>query len=168
MDYHLAAMQRTETTRRWLNESTDESTKHALLGFYDNIYSSSPLSASGAETRIFKLLPVAYSAPLRDQVYKIALSESTNYEALSYTWGTSTKRVPITLNDCEKFPVTYNLHCALRWLRLSESERHLWIDAISIDQASLTERAEQVKLIGRIFSTAADVLVCLGESPEPG
>ena len=49
-----------------------------------------------------------------------------------------------------------------------DSARDLWIDAICVDQSNLNERGEQVTLMSRIFGGAANVLVWLGESPEPG
>jgi hypothetical protein len=42
----------------------------------------------------------------------------------------------------------------------------VWIDQICIDQKSLAERSAQVKLMGEIYTRAANVLVWLGADPS--
>ena len=57
-----------------------------------------------------------------------------------------------------------NLWDFLRVARHSYPSRPLWIDAICIDQASLSERNHQVAQMGAIYAAAAHVIIWLGNS----
>ncbi|KAI1204860.1 heterokaryon incompatibility protein-domain-containing protein [Annulohypoxylon truncatum] len=70
------------------------------------------------------------------------------YEALSYTWGAPVFSLPIQINGIEFF-ITENLDSALRHLRLPDSRRYLWVDALCINQFDNREKSVQV---GRMFS----------------
>ncbi|KAI0883883.1 heterokaryon incompatibility protein-domain-containing protein [Annulohypoxylon maeteangense] len=70
------------------------------------------------------------------------------YEALSYTWGAPVFSLPIQINGIEFF-ITANLDSALRHLRLGDSKRYLWVDALCINQFDTKEKSVQV---GRMFS----------------
>ncbi|KAH7086212.1 heterokaryon incompatibility protein-domain-containing protein [Paraphoma chrysanthemicola] len=65
------------------------------------------------------------------------------------------------LNDVS-IAITANLDCALRHLRFTMVPRILWVDAISINQASTQERNHQVQIMGNIYSTAKEVIIWLG------
>ncbi|PVH77045.1 HET-domain-containing protein, partial [Cadophora sp. DSE1049] len=98
-----------------------------------------------------------------------SLSDSPSYEALSYTWGLDDPVLDkqffsITLSDT-KFSVAANLYSALKRLRQKEP-RILWVDAICINQDDLLERAQQVRIMSKIYSSASRVLIWLGEE-EP-
>ena len=54
----------------------------------------------------------------------------------------------------------------VRRMRLSNRPRVLWIDAICIDQSSITERSAQVAFMATVYSTAQHNLVCLGEDDD--
>jgi hypothetical protein len=112
------------------------------------------------------------------QLVKISLDASTekiqctlhstpfieaNYVALSYQWG-STERSnlwEIELNS-KPFFVTSNLHGFLLSARGKGVTENLWIDAISIDQKNVLLRNEEVKRMGKIYSSAQEVWVWLG------
>jgi Heterokaryon incompatibility protein (HET) len=65
--------------------------------------------------------------------------------------------------------VTVNLEQALRGLRLRDASRTIWIDALCIDQRSLSERARQVRIMGQIYSKCIRDLLWLGpEDPQIG
>jgi hypothetical protein len=86
------------------------------------------------------------------------------YEALSYTWGSTDKTSTIQFdNGKSELQVTQNCYDALRRLRRKHTDRQLWVDAICIDQQNLTERASQVRIMDEIFSCASSVVVFLGE-----
>jgi hypothetical protein len=93
----------------------------------------------------------------------VSLDSIRDYEALSYVWG---KPVFDCIIRCNGHPVkvTKSLHGALQGLRSSEKERVLWIDQLCINQQDLLERAQQVCLMGDIYSKAASVVVWLGEA----
>jgi hypothetical protein len=57
------------------------------------------------------------------------LNSSLKYEALSYVWDQLPETKHIICNDTP-FPVTGNLHAALRRLRRPNESRVLWIDQI--------------------------------------
>ena len=84
------------------------------------------------------------------------------FEALSYFWGKQVCERPAILHGHE-FTIQRNLDCALRHLRHESGEpRILWVDAVCINQADVDERSSQVRIMGRIFASAATVAVWLG------
>ncbi|KIW09132.1 uncharacterized protein PV09_00070 [Verruconis gallopava] len=116
-----------------------------------------------------RLLSLAPSRDWTDAIHvrlvEARLSDDLVYEALSYCWGDISKRLLIFC-DGKPFLVSENLETALRHLRLEESERILWIDAICINQADYEERKHQVGMMRSIYSRAKRVLVWLGEAGE--
>jgi Heterokaryon incompatibility protein (HET) len=86
---------------------------------------------------------------------------STNYEALSYTWGDAAKKHEAW---CLGFslPVNASLHAALCCLRYPDRSRTLWVDAICINQDDLEERASQVFLMQLIYTQADRIIIWLG------
>lgn len=63
--------------------------------------------------------------------------------------------------------VTVNLESALRQLRKVDEHVNIWVDALSINQSNVSERTEQVNLMHDIFSSTEEVIVYLGELPNP-
>ncbi|GAP86905.1 putative ankyrin and het domain protein [Rosellinia necatrix] len=99
------------------------------------------------------------------------------YEAMSYAWGLPVDSPPrISVNhpqhhhylrhfspsNAGSLSVRPNLFLALRHVRLETKPRHLWIDAICIDQDNISDKAAQVAMMGEIYARAAKVLVWLG------
>lgn len=66
----------------------------------------------------------------------------------------------------QRFHVARNLRDALKRLAGSHLNAWIWIDAISIDQDDLDERAAQVQIMWNIYSNAEEVIVWLGEEDE--
>ena len=89
-----------------------------------------------------------------------------SYIAISYTWRTAKLTRTIACNGY-KIRITRNLHSALRRIRLPTQYLRIWCDALCIrqgsDEESLAERAQQIPLMGRIFASAARVVVDLGD-----
>ncbi|KAF9891424.1 hypothetical protein FE257_004280 [Aspergillus nanangensis] len=98
-----------------------------------------------------------------------------SYEAVSYTWGsTQTEKTPVYIvpvmsedsNDItplvQELRIGENLANALRHLRYGDKPRTLWVDAICINQADVSEKEGQVKRISTIFKEADQVVVWLG------
>jgi hypothetical protein len=87
------------------------------------------------------------------------------YEAVSYVWGNTvynhTLHTPHGL-----ICITESASQALRHLRRSEHRRNLWVDGICINQSNIQERGHQVKLMGRVYSSAEGVLAWLGPDPR--
>jgi hypothetical protein len=91
------------------------------------------------------------------------------YEALSYTWGSSAHSETVYVGPngaAGKFDGTMqiwqNLACALKYLRYVDQPRTLWVDAVCINQQDDVEKNTQVKLMGRIYSLASRVIAWLG------
>ncbi|KAK5447951.1 hypothetical protein LTS15_009450, partial [Exophiala xenobiotica] len=120
----------------------------------------SPLRSVTA-TRLVYLQPGAYYDDLRAQLVEIdiALSNRPAFECVSYTWGDETAESRIQINS-QLTTIRANLHTALRYIRLLDL---LWIDALSISQTDIDEKARQVKMIGQIFQSATTVLAWVGE-----
>jgi hypothetical protein len=59
--------------------------------------------------------------------------------------------------------VAENLYHALLQLRQMPDIQYLWVDAICINQADLEERAQQVSVMGKIYASAEQVIVWLGQ-----
>ncbi|KAI4160442.1 MAG: hypothetical protein LQ342_005675 [Letrouitia transgressa] len=140
------------------------------------------LDPSGNTIRLLTLLPGQFS----DKVYLSLTHESfqdkkrTPYESLSYTWGESQtpEKVYIwqnspanvsnvsNVNSLQFLHPRTNLLTALKYIRLPNTPRVIWVDAICIDQDNITERNQQVARMGQIYSYAAQVLVWLGPEDE--
>lgn len=90
-----------------------------------------------------------------------SISSNTPYEALLYCWGDASITQNIEVEGY-RFPVTTNLFAALNSLRLEDSPRILWIDAICIDQSNIAERETQVGLMRNIYQQAHRAVICLG------
>ena len=126
---------------------------------------SKPLDPRRKEIRRLVLQPLSTGTDLRCSTETISLLDQPEYEALSYVWGdASVQRV--ILFDGMPFPVTANLAIALHHLRLPNTARRIWVDALCINQSNTTERNEQVILMGEIYAKANPVLIWLGEASE--
>lgn len=89
-----------------------------------------------------------------------------SYDALSYCWGGNRTSRSISCNGVD-FPITTNLFEALKILRFTkENQRHLWVDAICIDQDNDNEKAVQVWNMFMIYQGASRVIAWLGKAPE--
>lgn len=114
------------------------------------------------------------------------------YTALSYTWNcsssssasslssssssaddnnsssnnTTTKEAPTQtiLLQSTRYTIGQNLYAFLRRVRRDSHDRLYWIDALCINQNDNDERSHQVRLMRDIYSSAARVIVWLGEA----
>lgn len=121
-----------------------------------------PIDSQRREIRILQLLPGSEDDPIRGTLHTILLTETSDYEALSYNWGDPQVCRAIEVDGMEK-DVTENLFNALRRLRLTKKERCLWVDAICINQDDDTEKSHQVNLMSKIYSWTARALLWLGD-----
>jgi hypothetical protein len=116
--------------------------------------------------RLILLKPSRFrDTPLQCHLMSFKLSALPRYEALSYTWEGQRPCWPISCNGSELL-VTPNVEAALKQLRPRHFQRHLWIDAICIDQNNLKERSSQVCLMEQIYQNAVRVVVWLGVGNE--
>jgi hypothetical protein len=84
------------------------------------------------------------------------------YTALSYVWGYSQRTSQITV-DGKMFYITASLHSALRHLRDPTRKRHIWADAICINQDDIAERNQQVGQMGSVYTIAEHTVIYLGQ-----
>ncbi|KAK6840011.1 hypothetical protein PG987_005877 [Apiospora arundinis] len=99
------------------------------------------------------------------RLYPSDLTHHPRYEALSYVWGDPSMENVLFL-DGYPVSITENLHLALTHLRHETGVRRLWVDALCIDQNSISERNHQVRIMGDIYRRANAVLVWLGEAAD--
>jgi hypothetical protein len=95
--------------------------------------------------------------------------DKIEYEALSWCWGTESNDHAIMIHRGKgiyRFAATRELSLALKYLRLSNRDRTLWIDAICINQKNHEERNHQVQMMSMIYSLAKQVCVWLGEDND--
>ncbi|KAM7191323.1 Heterokaryon incompatibility protein (HET) domain containing protein [Naviculisporaceae sp. PSN 640] len=147
-------------------------------------------------------LPRVSSFILTTRLEVHPLDSAPPYNAISYVWGSSSSPAsiadpnsfPVIICNDTIFPVTPNLHWALRRAAVTSAELtsfsdlstatntntvsgpnhsnlqkkiYLWADAICINQACLFERSSQVSFMSQIYARAQRVLVCMGNLP-PG
>jgi hypothetical protein len=122
-----------------------------------------PLNKEMQEIRLLTLLAGEESDLIRCELEIHVLDSCPEFEALSYFWGEPSLIEPVVVNDFT-VKITHNLAVALRYLRRPQACRLLWIDALCINQPDTTERNHQVYLMNRLYSTAHQVVIWLGEA----
>jgi hypothetical protein len=125
-------------------------------------YKYSPLDRTIREIRLVVLESGDWSATISCKVDVVSLDNLPFYEALSYVWGDHTVLKPINL-DQHPFEVTENLWMVLKRLRNPNSDRVLWIDAISINQKNNNEKSHQVGMMRDIYRLSHKAVIWLGE-----
>lgn len=131
----------------------------------DQVYASLPMKTPG-DIRLIDIQPGQEKDEIEITLHSASLNdEDLSYEALSYTWGSEKDPLDVTCNG-ERLKVTQNLHSSLQRLRHQHGVRTFWIDAICINQKDFKERAEQVKIMGRIYQRAKVTWADLGAEVE--
>lgn len=115
------------------------------------------------EIRLLSLSPDLKSAKLCFYLSTVSLDDLPSYHALSYTWGDLRDKVTISINGFN-FPVTNNLHAALRCLQQTSLASPIWIDAVCINQDCPSEKSQQIRLMYSIYANAQKTIVWLGEA----
>lgn len=79
------------------------------------------------------------------------------YEPVSYTWDNNNGFPKCLLCDDvrRRINIALNVDEILRYLRMANQIRYLWIDSICINQADLEEKATQVQMMGDIYAEGA-------------
>ncbi|KAK3385522.1 heterokaryon incompatibility protein-domain-containing protein [Podospora didyma] len=88
------------------------------------------------------------------------------YSALSYVWGDPSDPEHIVLDGEKGFPVTPNLHAALRSLRRPHEGIRLWVDALCINQADYEEKKKQIAIMKRVYEQAEEVIAYVPQPEE--
>ncbi|RSL52544.1 hypothetical protein CEP54_010861 [Fusarium duplospermum] len=116
------------------------------------------------EMRLFKLSLGTGDEPLKGTVHHVLAESDEEYQALSYVWGDiSSSLAPHSIETPEGvLQISFSLHSALQAIRDPTFDTLLWIDAICINQDSVTEKAIQIRLLSTIFQSATQVVAWLG------
>ena len=148
-------------------------------------YKYPPLDAQSQQIRLMGLAPGMFDDDIYVSLSTVSLTQDNppEYEALSYTWGSTENRPDVSVVPQERadrlvkiwqplaalntklsrrLAVTQNLAQALRYLRSPVHSRTLWVDAICINQEDVKEREQQVERMGDVYRSARQVLVWLG------
>jgi hypothetical protein len=112
--------------------------------------------------RLLLLKPGLDSDRISADLITVSLPDAPGYIALSYTWGDPLITRALFCGDCT-LQATVNLYKGLWHLRNKDACITLWVDALCINQHDLEERSGQVQRMGDIYSSAAKVIVWLGE-----
>lgn len=123
-----------------------------------------PLSEEIGEIRLIVVNQGNSADPITCSFDTVSLTDTPtpSYDALSYTWGESEISRESIILDGTLLHVRANLYVALQAIRNSTGPVVLWIDAISINQSDLDERARQVRLMRDVFAKARRVLAWVG------
>lgn len=115
----------------------------------------------GDYIRYMTLKPGTVNAPLVCELHVKNLRDASEYEAISYVWGSSRRDHELLIGD-NIVKITANLDDTLRHLRLLNQDRNLWADSVCINQDDIEERGKQVMLMGKIYSCSPRVLMYIG------
>ena len=117
------------------------------------------------EIRLLILNPGNKDEPINCFLENFPVAKPKPFAALSYVWGQDTPETRRSiLLDGYPVTVTANLYAFLAQHRAEETCFVLWIDALCINQDDLVERAAQIYLMKRIYESAEEVIIWLGES----
>ena len=118
------------------------------------------------EIRLVKILPGLRISPVKCELQSEILGpEPPKYVALSYCWGNANDKTWVNCNG-QRLALTKDLLNAIRRLRRKDNTVTLWIDQICINQEDLEERNSQVSIMRKIYETATNVLIWLGDEAD--
>ncbi|KAK0610783.1 heterokaryon incompatibility protein-domain-containing protein [Immersiella caudata] len=132
-----------------------------MEGSDDMTYPGSKLNTSKQQIRLLTVSPGQGEDTIVCCLRTVDVEGTGEYEALSYAWGTASSGHSISVNS-HNFEVGDNLFYALSHLRLQDTDRVLWIDAICINQSDVSERNHQVQQMAEVYSRAKQVVAWLG------
>ncbi|EME48315.1 hypothetical protein DOTSEDRAFT_96132, partial [Dothistroma septosporum NZE10] len=129
------------------------------------------LNAARQEIRLLVLQPGCQHCPLRSSLQhdslrgklfigRKSLLGRPKYETVSYCWGEQRqRRYSMIVVDGKGLQVPKSAAQVLRRLRYVDRSRILWIDAVCIDQSNQDEQAQQVALMGEIYSQSVQTMI---------
>jgi hypothetical protein len=136
-------------------------------------YGCVELRTASTEIRLLDLYPSQglVDSRLIGRLYTTSIESPSPYIALSYVWGLGDKSQSIHLSNSNDngdavVHITESLETALRHFRKPDEVITLWIDQICINQADNKEKGQQVAMMGRVYSSAIQVLVWLGPAQD--
>ncbi|KAJ1338758.1 HET domain-containing protein [Microdochium nivale] len=113
-------------------------------------------------TRFVELLPSSDAAdPIQCNLFSSTLDQAPDYELLSIASESSAATLPITIQG-HSFEVSLAVWDALHRVRLADSPRRLWLDALCVNAKSAAEHAWHARQRETIYRRAGQALVWLG------
>ncbi|KAJ9658239.1 hypothetical protein H2198_003812 [Neophaeococcomyces mojaviensis] len=123
-----------------------------------------PLRTELAEIRVMVIDQTDELSDVVCTLQTVPLAEANPFYALSYVWGDPHDVQSVTL-DGQCIKVRKNLCDFIQSLRVAmHGPIRVWVDYLCINQKDLDERAAQVAMMDRIYSTADSVYAWLGPS----
>jgi hypothetical protein len=116
-----------------------------------NLYQYQPLH----QEREIRLLKINLGATY--EIIHTTIENAPPFEPISYVWGVGICEYTLVLSNEEVVMINKNLRKALPSLSSRCSFGYLWIDQICINQGSITERNQQVKIMGDIYKAGRKV-----------
>jgi hypothetical protein len=136
------------------------------------LYRYQKLSAPNQCIRLLRLQPGRGDQEIFCELVEHNLEKTEIcYEALSWCWGNGTRSNKITIRcgiSTFSSMIPQNLLEGLVALRLKESVRVLWVDALCINQADPEEKSFQIPMMSRIYRSAEKVCIWLGQDENRG
>lgn len=143
--------------------STDDLSEGNERQYCNTMYKYNKLRQTQS-IRVIQLLPsLKEDANIIIRLLEVSL-DTANYEALSYAWESQPFDQSITCEGDELL-ISRTCKAALLRLRRRMRPRSLWVDQICIDQTSLTEKNQQIALMGEIYNKTSRAIVWLGCGP---
>jgi hypothetical protein len=119
--------------------------------------------------RYIRLLECTTDSMISEPKYSLVQYElptgttSSNFEAISYTWGEPKRVSALHFHDEPGIiGLTANLTEALPHLIAQSHTKRLWIDQLCINQSDNAEKAVQIVLMAEIYAKSPRVIVWLG------
>ena len=109
------------------------------------------------DVRLLEVVTGANDRDLRFRMKHVHREVAPQYTAVSYTWGNDEATEPIWIDE-ECFRVRPNLWGCLYYLGRKAGWKHIWADAICIDQNNIHEKNEQVRTMGQTYANAGRFL----------
>lgn len=116
--------------------------------------------------RLLRVLPGQPNDTIECELVETSIDsnpQELRYTAISYCWGDPTYSQPILINRQEHL-TTKSAKEVIQHVRDLADSRLVWIDAVGINQADVTERNAQVRLMGKLYSKSEQTLVWLGSA----
>jgi hypothetical protein len=130
-------------------------------------YQYQPLDRKRKEIRLLVLEPGLGNEIIHCTLEHASIDKvpAPRYETISYVCGDPRVKATIVLHGVETETLASS-EAALRRMRLPNTQRVLWIDAICISQTDVEERGHQVGLMYAIYTSTYRNLIWLG--PDDG
>ncbi|CAG9990689.1 unnamed protein product [Clonostachys byssicola] len=126
-------------------------------------YEHLPLNPALSSIRLLVIQPAEWDASLEAEMTVVSLVNKPIYDTLSYVWETENlkDRSKSILINSTPVPLSDTLFNAIRVLRprqgVESTPLLIWIDALCINQRCISERNQQVQIMGEIYSSSRQV-----------